>query len=230
MMYLIIGGSGSGKSAYAEELLFSLPDAGKKYYIATMQVCDEESRRRVQKHRKQREGKRFDTIEQPVHVSGALTQMDAGKKSAMLECVSNLVANEMFAKDIYAENIYAEDMYADDPHVEDMHADDCDVKETGLKKSKKCSAEAVANKIVDDIMKLHQPLQQLVIVSNNVFEDGVSYDEMTMEYIKTMGIVNQKLAAVADVVTEVVVGIPVMAKEPAVTAETRIKGEMLNCD
>lgn len=213
MMYLIIGGSGSGKSAYAEELLFSLPDAGEKYYIATMQVCDEESRRRVQKHRKQREGKRFDTIEQPVHVSGALTQMDAGKKSAMLECVSNLVANEMFAKDIYAENIYAEDMYADDPHVEDMHADDCDVKETGLKKSKDCSAEAVAGKIVDDIMKLHQPLQQLVIVSNNVFEDGVSYDEMTMEYIKTMGIVNQKLAAVADVVTEVVVGIPVMAKE-----------------
>lgn len=225
MMYLIIGGSGSGKSAYAEELLFSLPDAGKKYYIATMQVYDEESRRRVQKHRKQREGKRFDTIEQPVHVSGALTQMDAGKKSAMLECVSNLVANEMFAKDIYAE-----DMYADDPHVEDMHTDDCDVKETGLKKSKDCSAEAVADKIVDDIMKLHQPLQQLVIVSNNVFEDGVSYDEMTMEYIKTMGIVNQKLAAMADVVTEVVVGIPVMAKEPAVTAETRIKGEMLNCD
>ena len=141
MMYLIIGGSGSGKSAYAEELLFSLPDAGKKYYIATMQVCDEESRRRVQKHRKQREGKRFDTIEQPVHVSGALTQMDAGKKSAMLECVSNLVANEMFAKDIYVE-----DMYADDPHVEDMHTDDCDVKETGLKKSKDCSAEAVADK------------------------------------------------------------------------------------
>lgn len=208
MMYLIIGGSGSGKSAYAEELLFSLSNAGKKYYIATMQVYDEESRRRVQKHRKQREGKRFDTIEQPVHVSGALTQMDAGKKSAMLECVSNLVANEMFAKDIYAEN-----MYADDPHVEDIYADDCDVKETGLKKSKDCSAEAVADKIVDDIMKLHQPLQQLVIVSNNVFEDGVSYDEMTMEYIKTMGIVNQKLAAVADVVTEVVVGIPVMAKE-----------------
>ena len=225
MMYLIIGGSGSGKSAYAEELLFSLPDAGKKYYIATMQVYDEESRRRVQKHRKQREGKRFYTIEQPVHVSGALTQMDAGKKSAMLECVSNLVANEMFAKDIYAE-----DMYADDPHVEDMHTDDSDVKETGLKKSKDCSAEAVADKIVDDIMKLHQPLQQLVIVSNNVFEDGVSYDEMTMEYIKTMGIVNQKLAAVADVVTEVVVGIPVMVKEPAVTAETWIKGEMLNCD
>lgn len=213
MMYLIIGGSGSGKSAYAEELLFSLSDAGKKYYIATMQVCDEESERRVKKHRKQREGKRFDTIEQPVHVSGALTQMDAGKKSAMLECVSNLVANEMFAKDIYAENIYDEDMYAVDPHVEDMHTDDCDAKETGLKKSKDCSAEAVADKIVDDIMKLHQPLQQLVIVSNNVFEDGVSYDEMTMEYIKTMGIVNQKLAAMADVVTEVVVGIPVMAKE-----------------
>lgn len=199
MMHLIIGGSGSGKSAYAEELLFSLPNVGKKYYIATMQVYDEESERRVKKHRKQREGKRFYTIEQPVHVSKALAQMDAGKKSAMLECVSNLVANEMFAKDVYAE---------------DMHADDCDIIETGLKNKKDRSAEAVAGKIVDDIMKLHHELQQLVIVSNNVFEDGISYDEMTMEYIKTMGIVNQKLAAVADVVTEVVVGIPVMVKEP----------------
>ena len=214
MMYLIIGGSGSGKSAYAEELLFSLPDAGKKYYIATMQVCDEESVRRVKKHRKQREGKKFYTIEQPVHVFKALAQMDAGKKSAMLECVSNLVANEMFAKDVYAEDIYAEDMYEDDPHVEDMHTDDCDVKEIGLKNKKDRSVETVAGKIVEDIMNLNHELQQLVIVSNNVFEDGISYDEMTMEYIKTMGIVNQKLAAVADVVTEVVAGIPVMAKEP----------------
>ena len=192
MMYLIIGGSGSGKSVYAEELLFSLPDAGKKYYIATMQAYDEESVRRVKKHRKQREGKKFYTIEQPVHVSKALAQMDADKKSAMLECVSNLVANEMFAKDV----------------------DDCDVIETGLKNKKNHSAETVAGKIVEDIMKLNHELQQLVIVSNNVFEDGISYDEMTMEYIKTMGIVNQKLAAAADVVTEVVVGIPIMAKEP----------------
>lgn len=195
MMYLIIGGSGSGKSVYAEELLFSLPDAGKKYYIATMQVYDEESVRRVKKHRKQREGKKFYTIEQPVHVSKALAQMDADKKSAMLECVSNLVANEMFAK----------------------VADDCDIIETGLKNKKDRSAETVAGKIVEDIMKLNHELQQLVIVSNNVFEDGISYDEMTMEYIKTMGIVNQKLAAAADVVTEVVVGIPIMA-------------EMSNCD
>lgn len=210
MMYLIIGGSGSGKSVYAEDLLFSLPDAGKKYYIATMQVYDEESVRRVKKHRKQREGKKFYTIEQPVHVSKALAQMDAGKKSAMLECVSNLVANEMFSKD----------MDAEDTHVEDMHADDCDIIETGLKNKKDHSAETVAGKIVEDIMKLNHELQQLVIVSNNVFEDGISYDEMTMEYIKTMGIVNQKLAATADVVTEVVVGIPIMVKEPVVTAET----------
>ena len=192
MMYLIIGGSGSGKSVSAAELLFSLPDAGKKYYIATMQVYDEESVRRVKKHRKQREGKKFYTIEQPVHVSKALAEMDADKKSATLECVSNLVANEMLAKDV----------------------DDCDVIETGLKNKKNHSAETVAGKIVEDIMKLNHELQQLVIVSNNVFEDGISYDEMTMEYIKTMGIVNQKLAAAADVVTEVVVGIPIMAKEP----------------
>ena len=48
MMVLVIGGSGSGKSAYAEEVAVSLyrqtisskekPSAGKKYYLATMHL------------------------------------------------------------------------------------------------------------------------------------------------------------------------------------------------
>ena len=174
MMYLIIGGSGSGKSAYAEELLFSLPDAGKKYYIATMQVCDEESRRRVQKHRKQREGKRFYTIEQPVHVSGALTQMGAGKKSAMLECVSNLVANEMFREDGF--------------HPE------------------------VAEKITEGVKTLLSQAKHVVIVTNEIFSDGILYGEESEQYKKELGQINQKLAELAEEVVEVVYGIPVWHK------------------
>ena len=52
----------------------------------------------------------------------------------------------------------------------------------------------------------------LVIVTNNVFEDGVCYDESTMNYIKAMGIVNIGLAAMAERVVEVVAGIPVTVK------------------
>ena len=45
MMVLVIGGSGSGKSSYAEETAVSLAEKGmsmKKYYLATMQIFDEE--------------------------------------------------------------------------------------------------------------------------------------------------------------------------------------------
>lgn len=44
MMTLIIGGSGSGKSAYAEDYMVSISEDRKKYYIATMQIYDEEGK------------------------------------------------------------------------------------------------------------------------------------------------------------------------------------------
>ena len=47
MMTLIIGGSGSGKSAFAEQYIVSAAGEKKKYYIATMKVYDEEGRRKV---------------------------------------------------------------------------------------------------------------------------------------------------------------------------------------
>ena len=50
------------------------------------------------------------------------------------------------------------------------------------------------------------------MVSNNVFEDGITYDETTTKYIRAMGKINQKLAALADRVVEVVEGIPVIIK------------------
>ena len=49
-------------------------------------------------------------------------------------------------------------------------------------------------------------------MTNNVFEDGVCYDQSTMNYIKAMGIVNRGLAAMAEHVVEVVAGIPVVVK------------------
>ncbi len=46
MMVLIIGGSGSGKSAYAEEYIGRIAGKGNKYYLATMQVFDEEGKKK----------------------------------------------------------------------------------------------------------------------------------------------------------------------------------------
>ena len=97
MTVLILGGSASGKSKIAEETICSFCE-GQKYYIATMKVGnDEENIERVAKHREQRKEKNFVTIECPNNRDNALKEMSA-KKNALLECVSNLVANEMFFK------------------------------------------------------------------------------------------------------------------------------------
>ena len=74
-------------------------------------------------------------------------------------------------------------------------------------------SEIVTEKIISGVEQLNCKLKHLVIVTNNVFEDGVLYDELTMEYIRAMGLINRRLAAKADKVIEVVVGIPVIVKE-----------------
>ena len=97
MMTLILGGSGSGKSAYAENYIQNISQNRKKYYLATMQVYDEEGRKKIARHQKMRSGKGFFTIEQPKTIENALEKMEAGEKTALLECMSNLIANEMFS-------------------------------------------------------------------------------------------------------------------------------------
>ena len=86
MIVLVIGGSASGKSAYAETRLQQM-QAAKKYYIATMQVWDSEGEKRVRKD------KGFLTIEKQRDIAEVVLE-DAD--AWLLECVSNLVANEMF--------------------------------------------------------------------------------------------------------------------------------------
>ena len=191
MMTLIIGGSGSGKSAYAEDYMVSISEDRKKYYIATMQIYDEEGKRKVERHRMLRGGKGFSTIEQPVDIGKAAEKMEAEDRTALLECVSNLTANEMFSGEV--------------PGTE----------------------EAITEKIVGGIAVLNRELTHLVIVSNNVFEDGNVYDKTTMAYIRAMGRINQKLAEMADEVVEVVVGIPIVFKNKNISLQK--EGKKTKC-
>ena len=62
MFAVVTGGSGSRKSAFAEEKVTGL-GAGRRIYIATMMCFDEESKKRVERHRRMRAGKGFETIE-----------------------------------------------------------------------------------------------------------------------------------------------------------------------
>ncbi len=171
MVTLILGGSGSGKSAYAEDYLLRMAADKKKYYIATMQVWDAEMQAKVDRHHRLRQGKGFTTMEQPTALEQAVTQMEPGG-AALLECMSNLTANEMFSGE------------------------------------QPMDRQTVIEKILRGVDVLRKQMDPLVIVTNNVFEDGIVYDSATMEYIEALGRINERLAAEADEVVEVTAGIP----------------------
>ena len=94
MLILVSGGSASGKSRYAEELVVRT-QAGERIYVATMQVWDAESRKRVERHRAMRAGKGFRTVERPVR----LGEMPVPEGAVvLLEDLSNLVKNGRISK------------------------------------------------------------------------------------------------------------------------------------
>ena len=171
MLSIIIGGSGSGKSAFAEELVCRLP--GRRLYIATMTARDPESLRRIAKHRRAREGYGFQTLERGMNLAGvaeAGCEFPAGA-NVLLEDLSNLLANEMFHP------------VGGGP----------DAVRRGLR-------------------ALMVRCENLTVVTNEIFSDGGRYDEATERYLRNLALLNREFAREADLVTEVVCGLPNVLK------------------
>lgn len=167
MLVLVTGGSASGKSEMAEAVCQKL-NTGRMVYIATMIPYGEEGKAIVTRHRRQREAKGFDTIER----YRGLTELDcSGYQSVLLECMSNLVANEMFDEKTVSKG------------------------------------EDIVCRIMQGVRKLQESVAQVVVVSNEVFADGVIYSPETMAYIDVLGQINREIAGISDVVVESVCGL-----------------------
>lgn len=166
MIVLVTGGSGCGKSTWAEKLVETMPRENR-FYIATMKVYDQESVLRVERHRRQRADKGFVTIEQQTDLAAADLPQGA---VVLLEDLPNLLANEMFDE-------------GGDPA-----------------------------RIVPALKHLAQTCSHLVIVTNDIFSDGIDYDPSTAEYIRLLAQIGNAAAELSDSVVEVVYSIPVAVK------------------
>lgn len=174
MITLIIGGSSSGKSKYAEDLT---KDFSNKLYIATMKPNpkDNEQKNKIIAHKNMRKDKNFDTLEcYNCNMITSKSNEISNKDVILLECMSNLLANEMFVEDKFYPN---------------------------------CS-----DVILDTITNLAIKTNHIIIVSNDIFHNGAEYDDFTLQYIKELGIINQRLAVLSDEVIEVVFSIPIKVK------------------
>ena len=69
---MITGGSRSGKSTFAQQLAEYLSET--RTYIATCPVVDGEIADRIEKHRRDRQNRRWQTIEEEIDLAGALDQ------------------------------------------------------------------------------------------------------------------------------------------------------------
>lgn len=169
MLALITGGSGSGKSAWAEGLVMALCP-GEKIYWATMAPGGAEADKRIARHRSLRAGKGFSTLERP----GIPTpeEIPAGS-TVLLEDLSNLLANLLFSPE---------------PPTDPVSA------------------------VLEGLNTLLPRCGHLIIVSNEIFSDGRSYDPDTTAFVTALAALNRELAQRADLVAEVVCGLPLVLK------------------
>ena len=193
MLYIVTGGS--GKSEYAEQTAVQCRNrtGGTLWYLATMRIWDDEGRKRVERHRRMRAAKGFETIErytgletlelretfEELNPAGLDAEQEtdslkywesrrvAQKQVLLLECMSNLVLNEFYDQENGAEE-----------------------------------------RILQGIKHLQKQCGDLIIVTNEIFSDGVTYEPESERYIELLGRINRELGQMADSVTEVVYGIP----------------------
>ena len=192
MLALILGGASSGKSEYAEALAVKLAEEKglKKLYLATMHNDGEEARQRVLRHRALRQGKGFYTVEAPMlsdlknpalfQAAAEAMGTAAEKCVILLETLSVLAANEFFS-------------------------------ECGIFRNREM-ARTLPGDMLEVISAL--PCAYLIVVSDEIFSDGgrtpegEPYDPATRAYLQVLGEAHRLLAAQAELVTEVCLGIP----------------------
>lgn len=213
MLYLVTGGSGSGKSEYAEELICNLcrkKGGGEKYYIATMIPYGEETKKKIARHRELRKEKAFLTKECFLDLKTFVQEeMLPKRRFVLLECMSNLVANELFEKDGAAQKMaFAETMQGakTDCFVPGYFAD-----------------SETANRVIDEIAEgvrlLTESCEDVVVVTNEVCSESAEDSSEMMLYKQVLAGANCQLAKTAAQVTEVVYGHPVTVAMHTIDSE-----------
>lgn len=88
----LTGGAKNGKSTLAQKLACRLSLPGQMYYLATMEPHDREDEERIARHRRERQGLGFITIER----SRELAPLAEAEGFYLVDSVTALLANVMF--------------------------------------------------------------------------------------------------------------------------------------
>lgn len=149
--------------------------------MATMEWESGAARERIARHRKQRAGKGFVTVESLLGLRSREIRPAAHRTEPavlLLECLSSLLANLMFSEGM--------------------------------------DRKAAVEEILFQAKMAEKLYCHTVIVTDEIFSDGIEYGEDVRAYCQGLGLANRALAKAADVFCEVVYSIPLYLKGEAV--------------
>ena len=209
-LVLVVGGSRSGKSSFAEEMARLLDSDARNQsgtgqpgadpeksvlYIATASASDGEMRRRILLHQSRRPD-HWATLEEPLRVEERLRSLENGFTVVILDCLTTFAANWFF-------------------HELGPAAD-------GLPTDRALSPEEVdltqkaMDAALDQVARLTSVLRESdgtsIVVSNEVGQGLVPPTPLGRLYRDLLGLANQLVGAAADEVFLTVAGIPTRIK------------------
>lgn len=186
MIELVLGGARSGKSAHAESLALawqSVAPARRVAYVATAEARDDEMRRRIL-HHQQRRPADWSLLEAPVELADALQAASSPDTLLLVDCLTLWLSNLLFAGDAARQ-------------AEQGAAIDCPRLAGGQQ----------------DLLEVLPILPgPVVLVSNEVGWGIVPAGAISRLFADEQGRLNQRVAAIADRVTLVAAGLPLVLK------------------
>lgn len=187
-LILITGGARSGKSRMAEELASSLSSSSiinkRVIYLATAGAGDEEMQQRILRHQQRRPG-HWETIEESYSVEAVIRERGAETGVILLDCLALLLSNWLFE--------YANNEKLDWSQFNQLS---------------EIQSEQLLNRMSGLAETARDAVGQVIIVSNEVGLGLVPENPLGRIYRDLLGLSNQIMAAKADEVYMVWVGIP----------------------
>ena len=159
-------------------------------YVATAQAGDEEMTRRIAHHRARRPG-HWALVEEPLHLARVLQAQAAPDRLLLVDCLTLWLSNLLFAGQGAQQ-------------AEAGVAVDCPL----------LSAETT-----ELLTTLSTLPGRILLVSNEVGLGIIPMGAVTRLYVDEAGRLNQRIAALADTVTFVAAGLPLVLKHTPTTAD-----------
>jgi len=185
-IYLILGGTRSGKSSFGEELAASIP--GKVAYLATAKITDTEMEKRVNSHRRRRpadwvtfEIEKADPGRE--EINSIISSMESnGIKTVIVDCITNLLFRL----------------------IDSYKMDDMEIIENKLE-------EKIEEEVLDFfgyfLQKISKTDMNIVIISNEIGLGVVPAFPLGRIFRDLMGMINKDMAAGADEVYFFIAGL-----------------------